>query len=85
MKLNFSVCFNRECDWIFNGKKINFDGCMRCIGSWIFSGVQVILWVAYGGFYSENPVRECNWISVRVSIENVTEFSMLKKWISVAT
>ena len=39
----------------------------------------MILWAVYGGFYGENPVRECSQISVRVSIENVAKFSMLKR------
>ena len=38
----------------------------------------MILWAAYGGFYGENLVRECSRISMRVSKENVAEFSMLK-------
>ena len=39
----------------------------------------MILWATYGGFYGENSVRECSQISMRVSIENVAKFSMLKK------
>ena len=57
---------------------MNFGGCIRCIGGLIFSGVQVILRATYGGFYGENPVRERSQTSVRVSIENVAKFSMLK-------
>ena len=39
----------------------------------------MILWAAYGGFYGENPMKECSRISMRVSIENVAKFSMLKR------
>ena len=63
---------------------LNFYCCWWILGKWFFSGVQVILWATYGGFYGENLVRECSRISVCDSIENVIEFSMLKRWISEA-
>ena len=37
----------------------------------------------YSGFYGENSMRECGWISMCVSMENEVEFSMGKKWISI--
>ena len=60
---------------------LNFYCCWWILGEWIFGGVQVVLWATYGGFYGENLVRECSRILVHVSIENVAEFSMLKRWI----